>query len=306
MPSRRILPSFAMIVVLLLKLAFAGPSLAAAYDLGADFSFAQNPNGVWQYGYSATQSLATNDFLLMGLADTQYPIGFWHPSSANNADSGYYPYVACNPTASTLTDATGQWAARAREVAMEASNSGQYSLVRFVAAMSGLYQVDAAFAGIHSGLSTTDVRVLHNAAALFEADIDGYGGDPAFHPVVGTNPNAAYSGLLLLQANDLLTFAVGFGSDGNHFSDTTGLFVHIEPVAGPTIISIATLGGTNTIVSFTSILGASHELQARDDLGFGSWSTFTNQISGTGGILQVSDPSPHRLAHRFYRVVASF
>ena len=64
---------------------------------------------------------------------------------------------------------------------MEASNVGQYSVVRFVAPASGTYTISAKFAGVHFGLSTTDVHVLHNGSSLFAADIEGYGGDPAFH-----------------------------------------------------------------------------------------------------------------------------
>ena len=60
---------------------------------------------------------------------------------------------------------------RPGEVAMEASIPGQYSLVRFVAPVAGTYKVSAQFEGIHYGLSTTDVHVLHNATSLFNAPI---------------------------------------------------------------------------------------------------------------------------------------
>ena len=49
---------------------------------------------------------------------------------------------------------------------MEASNIGQYSLVRFTAPSAGIYAISARFEGVHFGLSTTDVHVLHNAAAM--------------------------------------------------------------------------------------------------------------------------------------------
>jgi hypothetical protein len=111
---------------------------------------------------------------------------------------------------------------------MEASNSGQYSLVRFVAPKAGTYEITARFEGIHFGLSTTDVHVLHNGASLFAADIEGYGGDPAFHPVQGASPTAAYSGKVKLRANDTVTFGVGYGKNKTNYSDTTGLFVRIE------------------------------------------------------------------------------
>jgi hypothetical protein len=57
------------------------------------------------------------------------------------------------------------WAIRPGEVAMEASNTGQYSLIRFVAPVAGTYKINAHF-GVHFGLSSTDVHVLHCPAQL--------------------------------------------------------------------------------------------------------------------------------------------
>ena len=151
-----------------------------------------------------------------------------------NADCpGHCPYVAYNTTKQSQVGCKG-WAVRVGEVAMEASNSGQFSLVRFTAPVDGAYKVSAQFAGIHYGLSTTDVHVLHNGASLFDADIEGYGGDPAFHKVEGASPAASYSGQVELKANDTVTFAVGWGKNKTNSGDTTGLFAQVVLVrTGP-------------------------------------------------------------------------
>jgi hypothetical protein len=195
------------------------------FDVGVEFSPTVNPNGVWRYGFTAGSTLAPSTFQL-----DAYPVQvgspeFWHPSTAQ-----YYPYVAGNPDASTITDATDSWALRAGEVAMEGSASAQYSLVQFVVPDAGSFAVQADFEGIHFRLSTTDVHVLQNDASLFAANIDGYGGDPAFHAIEGASPDASYSGMLAVDAGDVLTFAVGIGVDGTNFNDTTGLIVHITSV----------------------------------------------------------------------------
>jgi len=114
---------------------------------------------------------------------------------------------------------------------MEASNSGQYSLVRFVAPVAGTYKISAQFAGVHVW-STTDVHVLHNGTSLFDADIDGYGGDPAFRKVQGASPTAAYSGQIEMKANDTVTFAVGYGKNKTNSGDTTGLFARLVLLDG--------------------------------------------------------------------------
>jgi hypothetical protein len=72
------------------------------------------------------------------------------------------------------------------------------------------------------------VHVLVGATAVFDADIDGYGGDPAFHDVTGSRPTARYESTLTLVAGDVLTFAVGYGPNRTHFNDTTGLRLEVH------------------------------------------------------------------------------
>jgi hypothetical protein len=227
----------AAILVLLIG-QFAHVQAQKTFDLSADFSFNDNPalptpNQVWQYGYSETSSLAPDQFRVDTQSDPvdlqcdpTRSIGFWHPAPNHGPGPGYYPYVAYNTTKQPQVGCKG-WAVRPGEIAMEASNNGQFSLVRFTAPIAGTYKVSAQFEGIHYGLSTTDVHVLHNATSLFDADIDGYGGDPAFHKIKGANPAASYSGQLELKANDTLTFAVGYGKDKTNSGDTTGLFAQV-------------------------------------------------------------------------------
>ena len=213
--------------VLLTQACFGLARGATVFDLSSDFSLTANPGRVWQYGYSAANSLAPDQFRLDRYAVKNDPVGFWHPAGGTPTQPGYYPYVAHNSTTHSQTDPTHGWAVRAGEVAMEASNSGQYSLIRFVAPAAGTYKVTAHFEGVHFHLSSTDVHVLHNSDSLFDADIDGYGGDPSFHVVQGTHPDASYSGTIRLKAKDTLTFAVGYGKNKTHFNDTTGLFARV-------------------------------------------------------------------------------
>lgn len=216
--------SQAMIAVLSL---WAALEPATTFDPAAEFSLNANPNHVWQYGYSETHSLDPGQFRLDKYSATVGLIGFWHPDTADKPGPGYYPYIAYNTTRQTQYGSSNGWSIRPGEIAMEASNTGHYSLLRFIAPESGAYDISARFAGVHFGLSTTDVHVLHNAVSLFDADIQGYGGDPAFHKIEGASPTAAWSGQVELKANDTITFACGYGKNETHFSDTTGLIARI-------------------------------------------------------------------------------
>jgi hypothetical protein len=205
---------------------------ATVFDLSTDFSFRDNPNKVWQYGYSATNSLDPAEFRFDKYADPAGPVGFWHPSVSSGPGPGWYPYVAYNTTRQTQRGSNNGWSVRPGQVAMEGSNTGQYSLIRFVAPAAGTYNVTARFEGVHFGLSSTDVHVLQNSVSLFDADIAGYGGDPAFHAVQGASPTALYSGKVKLRANDIVTFAVGYGKNKTNYCDTTGLVVRIDLLDG--------------------------------------------------------------------------
>jgi hypothetical protein len=212
--------------IAIIALLFGVANAPKTFDLSTDFSVQNNPGKVWQYGYSESNSLSPDQFRIDKYSVMQGPIGFWHPATNTGPGPDYYPYVAYNTSKQTEVGSKG-WAVYPGEVAMEASITGQYAEVRFVAPQSGTYEISAKFAGIHYGLSTTDVHVQHNATSLFAADIDGYGGDPAFHKVQGENPTAEYSGQIEMKANDTVIFAVGYGKNKTNYGDTTGLFARV-------------------------------------------------------------------------------
>src|SRR5262245_7415518 len=122
---------FRLVTVLICFASFAAN--AQTYDLSADFSLKKNPKSVWRYGYSSAQSLDPAEFQLDRVTDGARLIGFWHPEPNQGPGPGYYPYVAFNASNQTEYGSSNGWAARAGEVAMEASNVGQYSIVRFTA-----------------------------------------------------------------------------------------------------------------------------------------------------------------------------
>jgi hypothetical protein len=201
--------------------AYAGEP-GGAYDVGTDFSVAQNPNGPWEYGFATSTSATPADFVLARDVVTSGGLVFWHPAGA------YYPYLASSLRRRTIADPTNSWALRPHEVALEANQDGLPAVVRFVAPEPGRYRVKARFAGIHFRLSSTDVHVLLNSLRLFDASIDGYGGDPAFHAIVGRSPAAVFVGTHDLAAGDVVAFAVGYGPNHTHFNDTTGLRARIS------------------------------------------------------------------------------
>lgn len=188
--------------------------------------FDKNPSGNWQIGYSLHDNLSMADFRLCKFADSSNAINMWHPGAGSG---GYYPYIGQNRTTTTQIDATNSWAAKPGEIVMEGSNSGQYSMVRFVVPATGQYKVKATFEGVHSRISTTDVHILLNDQHLFDDIIEGYGGDPVLSEQKGAHPVASWASSIHLSKGDILTFAIGYGSNKTFYNDTSGLLLSIEP-----------------------------------------------------------------------------
>lgn len=202
----------------------AGPR--AIHDLAAEFSVDRNPRGPWQYGFTTGSSLGPDAFQLFRRPEAR-GFAFWHPRAEDNG-ADYYPYAAANKSGEPRADPTRSWAIRPGEVALEASNVGQYAVIRFVAPRPGRYRIKARFAGVHFRLSSTDVHVLAGATSLFDAVVEGYGGDPTFHPIEGAAPRATWRGTVRLERGDVVSFAVGYGPNHTHFNDTTALRARVR------------------------------------------------------------------------------
>jgi len=163
----------------------------------------------------------------MQSSDNTQGVDMWHPAAGQ---AGYYPYIAQNRDSVTKHDISNSWALRPGEIGMEGSNNGQYSVLRFTVPKAGKYRIKVVFEGVHVRLSTTDVHVLLNYTHLFDNVIEGYGGDPSFHATVGAHPSTTFENEISLQKGEMLYFAVGYGTNGTFYNDTTGLLISIELV----------------------------------------------------------------------------
>src|SRR5262249_16189590 len=131
-----------------------GDGTLDTFDIAQGFSASENPNGPWSYGY-IVDATVDGSAALATFPPHVHAVDFWHASA-----TVYYPYAAHAEGSSTTLGSMNGWAVRPGEVAMEGSGAGQASVVRFAAPHDGVFTVIADFAGIHFGLSSTDVHVL--------------------------------------------------------------------------------------------------------------------------------------------------
>ena len=109
---------------------------------------------------------------------------------------------------------------------------------------------------------------------------------------------------LSIESMALYNQNAGSGSSKDVFFNK--LLVTTGTVPEPRIMSISIQGGTNALIDCRGIPGATHELQARDDLNAGSWTTLTNNISTVTGILQLSDSFASSQQRRFYQLKVTY
>jgi len=108
------------------------------------------------------------------------------------------------------------------QVAVHPGQNGQYSIAEWTAPATAQYLINATFTGYANAGTTTDVHVLLNGGSLYSNNVNGY-----------LNQVSYSSGLLTIAAGNTVDFAVGYGSNGTYFSDTTGLAATISSVPLP-------------------------------------------------------------------------
>jgi len=171
-----------------------------------DYSDTNNPTGVWSYGY---RSAATAPFTRYATHGSPYGSNFDTWSA-----SGCCPHITHNRTTTSQTFST--FTLPANQLNLHPGPAGERSVARWTAPLSAVVRIEGLFEGIDN--TTSDVKVVLSGAVLFQQDLNGRG------------TQAPFSLLRSVDAGDVIEFSVGVGSNGNYFSDSTGLRVQIVPV----------------------------------------------------------------------------
>jgi len=186
-------------------------ALAQTYDLVGQFSALSNPNGTWSYGWSASRS---GPFALMTNAwtDTQWgeqrgwniPFHDPNPAVALAITDIHHPTV--NVPAGTVNTHPGP--------------GGENAVVRWTVPESGTYRLEGAFTGNDFVYpTTTDVAVLRGPFEVISGFVESY-----------HNP-LPFSAIMPLLAGETIDLTVGFGQNGNHIGDSTGVSATITKIS---------------------------------------------------------------------------
>jgi glucose/arabinose dehydrogenase len=92
--------------------------------------------------------------------------------------------------------------------------------------------------------------------------------------------------------------------DGDGFSNLQEFLAATDPTNASSALRITnvTNDGGPAVINVTSATNKLYQLQRSDNLASNSWTTVTNNVVGTGGIIQLTDIDAAGVSQRFYRV----
>ena len=237
-----------LFVTVALTAGVAPASTTTDWVLDRDFSKGPNPSGQWTYGVYLEDAFNTNGYpdgwytwpAYADFPGTDGQIGYWgNPGGDLGAGAVFYT------NSDTPLGGPVQWWAPHKVMLHPAAVGWGYApVVRWTAPSDMKVSVDALFYGCEN--ATTDVHILLNGTMydgpsfsgthLLDGIIDGnYGYEPLGIAPNGTSNHVTYNGTLDLMAGDKLDFVVGYGPDGSHAGDLTGLDVTITKLADITM-----------------------------------------------------------------------
>ncbi|MGO9243502.1 MAG: hypothetical protein ACLPT4_01625 [Verrucomicrobiia bacterium] len=108
-------------------------------------------------------------------------------------------------------------------------------------------------------------------------------------------------GLVSFYLTATTNSAVGFTFHSHNFVESSEWpLLEITAVPMPQVTSLV-ITGVNARIAFTTWSNLTYAIEYNNDLVAGSWNTLTN-ITGTGGVMTVTDPAAAVQSKRFYRV----
>ncbi len=231
-----------------------------SYDATADFQGANNPNGVWSYGYShfGGTGYALSLFDIFSLPN------LWQSSQVNSLGTPSFWKNA--GTSASFGVGPGQLSLHPGP-----ASNGDIAILRFTAPLTGMYSVTSTFYPGDSGdMSAT---IILNGNAL----------NPLYFSPT-TNGTPSYTGSIRLAQGDSVDFAVG--NNGSFLNGNTPLSVLIAPVAdivtgkSVTYNGNGNTGGSAPIDSTSYLQSAPVTVLAntfnRTGYTFASWNTLAN------------------------------
>jgi len=189
---------------------------ASADDIASSFLTGTNPSGNWTYGgltaiggvglFTPFAFSCTNCYPTLPASSGQgYLVWGPAPPATGPLPIAFENNTAANETLGTVNLPLG-W------LNLHPSQNS-FADARFTATTAGTYVINGIFQGDDIFGTTTDVHILSGTTDLFDAEVTGTGGPS----------QQAFNLTHTFAVGDTIDFAVGLGTDGSFFNDSTGL-----------------------------------------------------------------------------------
>ncbi len=186
------------------------------------FTQAGNPDGNWTWAYRARPDAATLPYAVTHTESTNAGIIAWSTS-----DASLTPSVFFNPDATAVNVFNKSVTMGPFGLAFHPGPNDENSVVRWTAPRAGTYRATVDLRGLSGGngsLHTTSTATVARGDTILAVTLIGGDGGPNSDDA-GARKLAL--GALNFYAGDVLDVRLGYGANGNYFSDTTGVDVTI-------------------------------------------------------------------------------
>ncbi len=185
-----------------------GQAQANTFSITDDFSATANPNGAWSYGWLNGLGGTFTGYTAPLSATAGGTVQSWHDPATYSLGA---PSVWNNSSISAYITGTVNYSAG--WAGFHPGYQNQMSDFRFMAQTAGTYAVAFDFQGADVVGTTSDVHVYTGGNDIFSANIFGY----------GDSTRKSFSSMLFLNAGQTIDIAVGYGSNGSYFYDSTAV-----------------------------------------------------------------------------------
>src|SRR5205823_13056614 len=172
-------------------------------------------SGSWSYGSTPTRGGAFTPYAFTGQL---FGMPSWFKTAPTNGAT--FPLLAYNNTGVSVNPSAPGLNIPPQTLLLHPGPSGENSVLRFTAPADASYLIQGRFYGVDQ--TTTDVSILLNSSTTLMSGL-----------VPNRNLGVPFTFVKALKAGDKVDFSVGFGTNGNNGSDSTGLQV-IVTQAGST------------------------------------------------------------------------